>query len=177
MTEHDGQRDGRASGRDRHVIDATDLHALVADHARLHGLCDRLEACADLLPDTLSQDDAGALGRSLQAIIAGHLDQENAVIDALFARDGVDALTAALLGRIRARHLSDAIDADDIVAVLSGASRPGAEAFGFMLRGFFEGCRAAMAFTELVVLLLGAPRLSHTARAMLIDSLCARRAG
>ncbi len=99
------------------------------------------------------------------------------MIDALFAHDPDDALTAALLGRIRARHLSDAIDADDIVAVLSGASRPGAEAFGFMLRGFFEGCRAAMAFTELVVLLLGAPRLSRAARAVLIDSLCARRAG
>jgi len=177
MTEHDGQRDGRASGRDRHVIDATDLQALVADHARLQGLCDRLEACADLLPERLSHDEAGALGRSLQAIVAGHRDQENAVIDALFALDSDDALTAALLGRIRARHLSDAIDADDIVAVLSGGSRPGAEAFGFMLRGFFEGSRGAMAFTELVVLLLGAPRLSRTARAVLIDRLCARRAG
>ena len=127
MTEHDGQRDGRASGRDRHVIDATDLQALVADHARLHGLCDRLEACADLLPERLSHNEAGGLGRSLLAIVAGHLDQENAVIDALFAHGSDDALTAALLGRIRARHLSDAIDADDIVAVLSGASRPGAD--------------------------------------------------
>jgi len=166
--------------RRRPVIEDTDLAAIVADHARLRDVCDRLEACADALPDRPS--DAAALRRSLRAVVASHDREEAAVIDTLFARDLSDPLTKALLWRVRARRLSDAIHADDVLAALSELStselwQPCAEAFGYMLRGVFDSCRLTMDFTELAILTLGTGRLSRSARAMLVDGLCARQAG
>ena len=128
--------------RRRPVIEDTDLAAIVADHARLRDVCDRLEACADALPDRPS--DAAALRRSRRAVVASHDREEAAVIDTLFARDLSDPLTKALLGRV--------------------------------LRGVFDSCRLTMDFTELAILTLGTGRLSRSARAMLVDGLCARQA-
>jgi hypothetical protein len=160
-----------------HVIHEIDFARLIADHAHLRTVCDQLEACGDTLPDRPTDADADAVCRNLRAVVVSHPREENAVIDALFARELDDPLTAALVGRIRARHLSDAIHADDILAALSGASKPCAEAFGYMLRGFFDGCRRAMDFTELAILTLGTRRLTQEARAALVGGLCERGAG
>ncbi|PZO75908.1 MAG: hypothetical protein DI640_03765 [Sphingomonas taxi] len=165
------------SGQYWHVIDEIDLVGLIADHARLRVLCDRLEACADALPDRVSESETDALGRSLCAMMVRNPRPGTAAIDALFACDLDDPLTAALLRRMRAWHLRASIHADDIAAALSGDATPCAEAFGYMLRGFFDGCRREMDFTELVILALGADRLSRNARAMLVDGLCGRDAG
>ncbi|RZM04088.1 MAG: hypothetical protein EOP68_19855 [Sphingomonas sp.] len=159
-----------------HVIHDIDLARLIADHARLRDVCDRLEACADALPDGVSDADADAVSRRLRAVVVSHPRDETAVIDALFAADLDDPLTATLVGRIRARHLSNAVEAEDILAALAGASTPCAEAFGHMLRGFFDGCRRAMEFTELAILTLGAQRLTPDARALLVGGLCGRAA-
>ena len=166
--------------RRRPVIEDIDLAAIVADHARLRAVCDSLEACADALPDRPS--DAAALWLSLRAVVACHDREEATVIDTLFACDLGNPLTAALLGRVRARRLSDAIHADDVLAALSELStserwQPCVEAFGYMLRGVFDSCRLTMDFTELAILTLGTGRLSRSARAMLVDGLCARQAG
>lgn len=175
MIEHD-ESAGRVVPFARwHVIEETDLARLVADHVRVRAVCDRLEACADGLPDRPS--DVEAMSRCLRAVVHSHSREESAVIGALFAQDLDDPLAAALVGRMRARHLTDSVHVDDILAALSGASTPCAEAFGYMLRGFFEGCRLAMDFTELAILTLGAGRLSRNARAMLANSLCERELG
>lgn len=175
MIEHDGFA-GRVVpiGGRWHVINQLDLARLCAAHARLRNVCDRLEACADALPDRLSDAEASAVYRDLRAVVVSHPRDEIAVIDALFACDFCDPLTAAVVGRVRARHESDAIQADDILAALSGASAPCAEAFGYMLRSFFDGCRLAMDFTQLAVLTLGAGRLTPGAREMLVRGLCER---
>jgi hypothetical protein len=157
-----------------HVIHELDLARLIAAHARLRNVCDRLEACADALPDRLSNAEADAICRDLRAVVLSLPRDETAVIDALFTRHLGDPLTAAVVGRVRARHVSDAIQADDILAALSGVSAPCAEAFGYMLRSFFDGCRQAMDFTQLAVLTLGAGRLTRGARDMLVRGLCER---
>lgn len=177
MTEHDefAARVVPFAGR-WHVIHELDLARLIAAHARLRGVCDRLEACADALPGRLSDAEADAVCRDLRAVVVSHPRDETVVIDALFARGFGDPLTAAVVGRVRARHLSDAIQADDILAALSGVSAPCAEAFGYMLRSFFDGARQAMDFTQLAILTLGARRLTHGARDMLVRSLCERSA-
>ncbi len=157
-----------------HVIHDIDIARLAADHARLGALCDRLEACADALPGGVCESEAAIVARMLSTVVVRHSRDETAVIDALFAGHLDDPLTATIVGRIRARHLCNAIQADDIAAALSGASTPCAEAFGHMLRGFFDGCRQAMDFTELAVLTLGGTRLTPDARAALIGGLCGR---
>ena len=158
----------------RHVIHERDLAPLIAAHARLLDLCDQLEACADALPGRVSDAAVAAVRHDLGAVVASHPRDENAVIDALFARHFDDPLTAAVVGRLRARHVSDAIQAEDILATLSGASTPCAEAFGYMLRCFFDGCRQAVDFTNLAVLTLGAGRLTRGARDLLVRGLVER---
>ena len=178
MTEHDefAARVVPFVGR-WHVIHELDLARLIATHARVRDVCDRLEACADALPRRLSDAETDAVCRDLRTVFVSYPRDEDTLIAALFARGLGDPLTAAVVTRMRARHVSDAIQADDILAALSGVSAPCAEAFGYMLRGFFDGCRREIDFTELAILALGAGRLSRNARAILVDGLCGRDAG
>lgn len=159
-----------------HVIHDLDLARLIAAHARLRNVCDRLEAYADALPGRLPDAETEAVCRDLRDVLVSHPRDENAMIDALFARGFGDPLAAVVAIRMRARHVSDVIQADDILAALSGVSAPCAEAFGYMLRSFFGGCRQAMDFTQLAVLTLGAGRLTHGARDMVVRGLCERSA-
>lgn len=160
----------------RHFIRELDLEPLLAAHARLRGMCNRLEACADALPGRLPGADVDAISCDLRAVVVGHPRDETAVLDALFTRALGDPLTAAVMRRVRARHISDAIQADDILAALSGLSTPCAEAFGYMLRSFFDGARQAMDFTQLAILTLGVGRLTQGARDMLVRVLGERGA-
>ncbi|TCQ06278.1 hypothetical protein C8J40_10565 [Sphingomonas sp. PP-CC-3A-396] len=121
-----------------HVIHELDLAGLVAAHARLRDVCDRLEACADALPGRLSDAEAKAICRDLRAVVISQPRDETAVVDALFARDLGDPLTMAVMARVRARHASEAIQADDILAALSGFTTPCAEAFGYNLAELFR---------------------------------------
>ena len=183
MTEHDEFASHVTPFAGRwHVIREHDLARLLAAHARLRAVCNRLEACADALPGRLSDAETRTVYRDLRAVIISHPRDETAMIDALLARDCGDCgdcgdpLTAAVVRRVRARHVCNAIQADDILAALSGISAPCAEALGYMLRSFFEGARLAMDFTQLAVLTLGVERLTSGARDMLVRGLCERRA-
>ncbi|MEG3168225.1 hemerythrin domain-containing protein [Sphingomonas sp. LB3N6] len=157
-----------------HVIHELDLARLIAAHARLRDVCDRLEVCADALPGWLPDPEVDAVCHDLRAVVVRHPRDENAVIDALFSQGLGDPLTAAVVGRIRARHVSNAFQADDILAAFSGVATPCAEAFGYMLRSLFDGARQAMDFTQLAILTLGAGRLTRGAREMLVSRLCER---
>jgi hypothetical protein len=171
MIDHDEFATRPVPFAERHFIRELDLEPLLAAHARLREMCDRLEACADALPGRLPSDDADAICCDLRAVVVSHPRDETSVIDTLFARDLGDPLTASVMRRVRARHVSDTIQADDILAALSGISTPCAEAFGFMLRSFFDGARQAMDFTQLAILTLGAGRLTRGARDMFVHAL------
>lgn len=175
MIEHDefAARVTPFSGR-WHVIRVDDLARMMAAHARLRAVCARLEAYADALPVRPADAEAHAVCRDLRAVLVSYPRDEDAVIDSLVEDTRTDPLTAAVVKRLRARHASDAIQADDILAALSGDTVPCAEALGYMLRSFFEGCRLAIDCTQLAVLTLGSGRLTLDARDMLVRGLCER---
>ncbi|SDA30163.1 hemerythrin domain-containing protein [Sphingomonas sp. NFR15] len=160
-----------------HVIDEIDLVGLVADHAATERLCARLEACADQLPDRPTLAEIDDLCAALQSRILDHIEREDQLLAAMFARTRSAPLCHALLDQIHMRHVACTVLAQDLVAALD-ATAPGhrticAEALGYMLRCFFEGCRAAMAFEELAILALAGSRLTREARALLTERLAA----
>eukprot|EP01037_Dinobryon_pediforme_P031313 gene31313-35742_t len=158
-----------------HVIDEVDVVGLVSDHAALGRLCDRLEHHADRLPQRPSPAEANALRTELRVAFGRHVVREERLFLRLFAASLAQPLCHALLDHITAQHSACLAQSEDIVAALKpehGAA-PCAEAFGYMLRGFFQGFRQAMAFEELALLTLGGDRLTPVARAMLTQRLAA----
>jgi len=160
-----------------HVIDEIDLVGLVADHAGTERLCMRLEACADRLPERPAPAEIDDLCAALQSRVLDHIDREDRLLAAMFADEVRDPLCRALLDHIHARHVACTVLAQDLIASLN-ATAPGhrticAEALGYMLRCFFDGCRAAMAFEELAILALAGTRLTREARALLTHRLAA----
>lgn len=162
-------------GRPWHIIDEIDLARLVADHAATERLCARLETCADRLPERPEPPEVDELCAALQSHVLNHVEREGQLLVAMFARELPGQPCRALIDHIHARHVACTVQAQDLIAALkaraAGQRTVCAEALGYMLRCFFEGCRAAMAFEELAILHLGEPRLTPGARAVLIDRL------
>jgi hypothetical protein len=158
-----------------HVIGALDLARLLAGHAELRTLCDRLEAYADALPTMPSPAENDAVRARLAQSIERYAQGGGALLDALFRGNPQQPMTAALLAHIRARRAVDDANAQDLIAALDPApeeqGRFPPEMLGYMLRGVFDGCRRAMDFTELAILTLGDRRLTGEARGLLIASL------
>ncbi|WP_157134602.1 hemerythrin domain-containing protein [Sphingomonas sp. PAMC 26605] len=158
-----------------HVIDEIDVVGLVSDHAALDQLCDRLEQHADQLPQPPSPREGEALRADLRVALGRHVVREERLFARLFAASRGQPLCHALLDHVTARHSACLAQAEDIVAALNpeAGARLCPEAFGYMLRGFFQGFRQAMAFEELTLLTLGDERLTPAARAMLTQRLAA----
>lgn len=158
-----------------HVIDEIDVIGLVSDHAALDLVCDRLELHADRLPQRPSPREADALRADLRVALGRHVVREERQFMRLFAGSRAQPLCGAVIDHISAGHSACLAQAEDIVAALlpeSGAPLC-AEAFGHLLRCFFQGCRQAMAFEELALLALGGDRLTPAARALLTQRLAA----
>lgn len=160
-----------------HVIEEIDLTRLIADHCDLERLCAALEAYADDLPRQFPEL-AEYLRRTLESSIVAHNRRAEARLNALFGREASAPLARGLLARIRAGHSACAVRARDLVAALRPDPPEGralhADMLAFMLRGFFDYCRQAMAFEELAILQLGGARLTKDARATLSDSIAMR---
>lgn len=158
-----------------HMIDEIDLMAMVADHASLGLLCDRLEDVADALPRLPPQSHALQLCRELEHRPAMHEARERALLTRLFGTCPAEPSHAALLQHIRNRNGSHVVQAQDLMAALQPAdSSLPASTLGYMLRSFFEGCRTDTAFEELAILQIAGERLTANARALLQHSLAAR---
>ncbi|MBP0446577.1 hemerythrin domain-containing protein [Roseomonas sp. SSH11] len=144
------------------------VRALVAEHVALRALCDRLETIADGLPGLPPEEERQLLARHLAALLPPHQDREDELLTSLLPSGGGSAIERSLIERIRGQHITDAVHAQDLAGALETAS-PGmaAEALGYMLRCFFDGCRRAMAFEELALLKLAGPRLSRDTDALL----------
>lgn len=160
-----------------HVIHEIDLVRLIGAQRRRADLCDRLEAVGDGLPALPPRYELAALCGAL-AEIAGRGEPS---LEAMLLKDADDALGAALLDHIRIRCMTDATAAQELIEMLGPAvasdRRPTADALGYMLRGFFTGCRRAIDFEQLAILASAGHRLTRNARTMLIDSLSVRREG
>lgn len=161
--------------RRRHAMGALDLAQLLAEHAELRMLCDRLERCADALPTMPSYAENRAIRTRLSQSIDRDAHGGGPLLDAMFGREPQQPLSAALLAHIRARHAVDAANAQDLIDALDPSpdeqDRFPPEMLGYMLRGVFDGCRRSMDFTELAILTLCDRRLNEQARGLLIASL------
>jgi hypothetical protein len=157
------------------VVDEIDLVRLVADHTATERLCACLEDCADRLPERPAPEEIDALCEGLQSRVLDHVEREDQLLAAMFERDMPDPLCHSLIAHIHARHVACTVQAQDLISALKAGSAGQrtvcAEALGYMLRCFFDGCRAAMAFEELTILALADTRLTPGARALLADRL------
>lgn len=165
--------ENRSAARGWHVIDEIDLVPLVAAHARVERLCQRLERCADGLPELPDGAEVAGLCEALEASACDGCGQADAVLDRLFASHA-DPFGETLLAHIRARHVTCSVQAQDVLAVLRPHAverGPCAATLGYMLRCFFDGCRATMAFEELAIRTLADRRLTPAARRLIEDRL------
>ena len=157
-----------------HVIRGIDLAPLIARHAQVARLCDRLEACADRLPVWPIEPDVEHLCRELDDLIDREEVSDGVFVAELFGSEARDPLTSGLLRQIDAWQIANLIHAQDVVSALrSGSARDGTspETLSYMLRCFFMARRQTLAFEELAILQLGQHRLAEDGRAMLVDSL------
>lgn len=162
-----------------HIIQEIDLVRLIAAHRRRAALCDRLEQLADGLPALPPPADMASLCQDILDAAIRDEGDELPFLDAML-RHGTDPLTDALLDHIRMRHWADVAMAQELVAALrpeAPDSRPAADALGYLLRGFFSGCRRGIDFEQLAIVALAGHRLTPEARAVLVDALAARAQG
>lgn len=160
-----------------HLIQEVDLARLVARHERLAQLCDRLEACADALPEWPSASETARLCRELEMHVEQEMRYDGSFLAEMFATESRNRLTAALLRQVDTRQVADVIHGQDLIAVLRREppmDRFTVDAMAYMLRCFFMAVRQALAFEELAVLQLGQHRLTAEGRTMLVESLCRR---
>jgi hypothetical protein len=156
-----------------HLIDEIDLVPLLSEHVRSEQLCRRLEACADALPELPDAAEIAALCDGLEAQATLRARRHDQLLEALFAEGGAGPLADTLLTYIHRKHVTCAVQAQDLLAVLrphTGTDLgPCAATLGYMLRCFFDGCRSAIAFEELAIRTLADERLTGAGR-MLLDS-------
>lgn len=164
-----------------HIIGELELAGIVADHAHLRTLCDRLELVADGLPSLPESTLVDDLSTELSTLAFGLPGRRRRVFERLFAGQASEPLRTILLSRIGRQHLAEAIAAEDLAAALRpsipGTPTLSADALGFMLRSFFEAVRADMAFETLALMTLGACRLTREASALLVGRLSASARG
>lgn len=149
---------------------ADDILALLKTaHRNQLALCDCLETIADSLPDAIDRAKCVGTARALGPLIAGtHALEENVLFPALanIRRAGIDM--TATIERMKFEHLEDACFAEELhdalMAYGSGEDTPNPEAFGYMLRGFFDSLRRHVAFeTEIILPLAGYSSVSRIA--------------
>ncbi|QIG50522.1 hemerythrin domain-containing protein [Nordella sp. HKS 07] len=126
-------------------------HVPCIDLARLHAekleLCAALEAIADDLPARVDRLKCLTIASTLVPLLrACHRLEEEAIFPAFIAERG----EARVIARLTAEHLEDDSAAEDLTEMLlaigHGAAVSNPEAFGYMLRAFFEAMRRHIAF-------------------------------
>lgn len=126
-------------------------HVPCIDMERLHvaklELCAALEAIADDLPARVDRFRCLTIASNLMPLLrACHRLEEEAVFPVFLARCG----EAAVVARLKTEHLEDDCAAEDLtemlLAVGHGEAVANPEAFGYMLRAFFEATRRHIAF-------------------------------
>jgi len=116
-------------------------------HAQKLKLCDTLEAIADDLPSLVDRLQCLSVAGSLVPLLREcHRFEEEAVFPAFLRSSGNDEIVRRLI----AEHLEDDCAAEDLSERLMahghGLPIENPEAFGYMLRAFFESMRRHIAF-------------------------------
>jgi hemerythrin-like domain-containing protein len=126
-------------------------HVPCIDMRRLHAakleLCAALEVIADDLPARIDRFRCLTIASNLVPLLrACHRLEEEAVFPAFVARCG----ETAVIARLKTEHLEDECSAEELTEMLlaigHGEAIANPEAFGYMLRAFFEAARRHIAF-------------------------------
>lgn len=129
------------------------LSLLRQAHATTLALCDRLEAIADSLPSDVSRFECEAVARAIVPLLesAQRFEEEVMFPYCEELSSGCPSIVASF-ERLKAEHREDMSYGEEVAEALLmvGTQRPvpGAEALGFMLRGFFGALRRHVAFEE-----------------------------
>lgn len=135
---------------------------LVATHRDQLALCRTLEAIADSLPADLDRSTCITAARALGPLITrAHDLKEDLIFPAIEMRCTGIAGISRTIDRLKYEHMEDVCFSEELhdalMAYGRGDDRPSPDAFGYMLRGFFESLRRHIAFEqEIIVPLLDA---------------------
>lgn len=129
---------------------------LSAAHGEQLALCTRLEAIADGLPANINRSDCMVAARALGPVLnRAHSLEESIVFPAIARRWHGVANIESTIDRLKFEHLEDECFAEELHDALTaygrGENKPHPEAFGYMLRGFFESLRRHIAFEQEVI--------------------------
>jgi len=124
---------------------------LASLHDRKLRLCSELESIADTLPQHPNLLICLLVASELVPLLAAsHQFEEDRLFPAFMTGTSDPEARGLSVRRLRAEHVEDACAAQDITELLfaTGHGHPieNPEAFGFMLRGFFENVRRHVAF-------------------------------
>ena len=134
---------------------------LLATHRDQLALCRSLEAIADSLPTDIDRAACINAARALGPLISRAHDLEEAQIFPAIERRRAAAIDLTrTIERLKYEHMEVVCFSEELhdalMAYGRGEPRPTPDAFGYMLRGFFEGLRRHIAFEqEIIVPLLG----------------------
>lgn len=134
---------------------------LLATHRDQLALCRSLEAIADSLPTDIDRAACINAARALGPLISRAHDLEEVQIFPAIERRRAAAIDLTrTIERLKYEHMEDVCFSEELhdalMAYGRGEPRPTPDAFGYMLRGFFEGLRRHIAFEqEIIVPLLG----------------------
>ncbi|WP_196258034.1 hemerythrin domain-containing protein [Pelagibacterium limicola] len=144
-----------------HLIDI-----LNATHREMLALCQTLEMIADSLPADIDRTVCINAARILGPLIARAQDmEEEFIFPEIEKRWAMLPDMTKTIERLKYEHLEDICFSEELYDALMaygrGVGQPAPDAFGYMLRGFFEGLRRHIAFEQDVIAPLlerGAPQ-------------------
>lgn len=132
------------------------LDLFCATHRDQLALCTALEAIADSLPGDIDRPACINAARALGPLIThAHALEEDVIFPALEKRWHQLSGLSHTLERLKFEHLEDICFSEELFDALMaygrGVDTPSPEAFGYMLRGFFESLRRHIAFEQEVI--------------------------
>jgi hemerythrin-like domain-containing protein len=119
--------------------------------------CDQLEALADLLPDSVDQQDCLLIAQNVMPLVLrAHAFEEQVVFPYLDQDPNLPDGARQSFERLKFEHIGDEDYANDLCLALrdfvTDKQKSNPETLSWMLRGFFEGLRRHVAFEQALIL-------------------------
>jgi hypothetical protein len=134
-------------------VESDALEAFQSSHREQMELCDLLEKIADSLPQNLDRQTCIHVAKAIGPIISrGQEIEEAKLFKAVENAGEISIDPRVIVDRLRMDQLGTIFMSEEIFDVLisHGAGNPthGAEATGYLLRGFFSGLRRHLALEQ-----------------------------
>ncbi len=142
------------------------LDFILEDHAQQNDWCDSLEAIADSLPVNIDYDLVEGCLAFLEGPLEAHLkDEDNGLLPLLKKRvlpeDNLDLLFKEIEQEHQMIEGATIEIKEQLEALLKNIKEVDTNAFGYLLRSFFEAHRRHIAWENLVMIPLAKRRLTQ----------------